>query len=134
SLVMIIGLLHLLGVPPFGGFFSKLLIYNALIGAGQVAFAIILILSTAISMLGYMRIIVNLVLPPRPPELIGKAKEPIPATTILCILAAIIIAIGIFCLAGGINTLRGIVEPTTTLKGLINYIQSTYSAYTSFIH
>ncbi len=134
SLVMIIGLLHLLGVPPFGGFFSKLLIYNALIGAGQVAFAIILILSTAISMLGYMRIIVNLVLPPRPPELIGKAKEPIPATTILCILAAIIIAIGVFCLAGGINTLQGIIEPATTLKGLINYIQSTFSAYIPLIH
>ncbi len=133
SLVTVIGLLHLLGVPPFGGFFSKLLIYNALIGAGQVVFAIILIVSTAISMLGYMRIIVNLVLPPRPPELIGKAKEQIPAATILCILAGIIVAIGVFCLLGGINMLQAVVEPTTTLKGLIKYIQSTYSTYTSWI-
>ncbi len=129
SLVMIIGLLHLLGVPPFGGFFSKLLIYNALIGAGQVVFALILILSTAISMLGYMRIIVNLILPPRPPELIGKARESIPATTILCVLAAIIIIIGIYCLTGGINTLQSIIEPSTTLKGLVQYIDSTFSTY-----
>ena len=129
SLVMVVGLLHLLGVPPFGGFFSKLLIYNALIGAGQVAFALILILSTAISMLGYMRIIVNLILPPRPPELIGKARESIPATTILSVLAAIIIIIGIYCLTGGINTLQAIVEPSTTLKGLVQYIDSTFSTY-----
>ncbi len=129
SLVMVVGLLHLLGVPPFGGFFSKLLIYNALIGTGQVPFALVLILSTAISMLGYMRIIVNLILPPRPPELIGKARENIPATAILCILAVIIIVIGAYCLIGGINTLQAIIEPSTTLKGLIQYIDSTFSTY-----
>ncbi|ABN70169.1 Membrane bound hydrogenase subunit mbhH [Staphylothermus marinus F1] len=124
STALIISLLHLLGVPPFGGFFSKLLLFNALMMSGQLVFALILILSTAISMLGYMRIIVNLIIPPRPSRLIGKVKEnPISSFTLI-VLVLIILGLGVWCLLGGIDYIEEIVGSTSTVKGILEYITS----------
>lgn len=128
SVALIVSLLHLLGVPPFGGFFSKLLIFNALMMSGQVVFAVILILSTAISMLGYMRVIINLIMPPRPPELIGKIKENFIPSTVFVILVAVILGLGIWCLLGGIYYIENIVGSTGTLEGIIEYISSTLAS------
>ncbi len=131
TLTLIIGLLHLLGVPPLGGFFSKLLIYNALMNSGLVVFAIILVLSTAISILGYMRLIVSLVIPPRPVELMEKAKEHPLATSVLLVLAVLIVLIGITSLLGGIDYLEGLVGDTVKMKGVMEYIYSMVKTSTT---
>ena len=131
TLTLIIGLLHLLGVPPLGGFFSKLLIYNALMNSGLVVFAIILVLSTAISILGYMRLIVSLVVPPRPVELMEKVKEHPLATSVLLVLAVLIVLIGITSLLGGIDYLEGLVGDTVKMKGVMEYIYSMVKTSTT---
>lgn len=131
TLTLIIGLLHLLGVPPLGGFFSKLLIYNALMNSGLVVFAIILVLSTAISILGYMRLIVSLVVPPRPVELMKKAKEHPLATSVLLVLTVLIVLIGITSLLGGIDYLEELVGDTVRIKGVMEYIYSMVKTSTT---
>ncbi len=120
--LVVLGLLHLLGVPPLGGFFSKLLIYNALINSGLALFAIILILSTAISILGYMKLIVTLLVPPRPAELIGKIKEDTLPILVLSVLAGLIILTGILSMIGGLDSLENIVGGTGLPNGITNYI------------
>ena len=122
--LVILGLLHLLGVPPLGGFFSKLLIYNALINSGLAIFAIILILSTAISILGYMKLIVTLLVPPKPIEFLGKIREEALPITVLSILAGLVILVGILSVIGGIDVLERIAGGTTSVNGIIDYINT----------
>ncbi len=131
STALVLSLLHLLGVPPFGGFFSKLLLFNALMMSGQIVFAIILVLSAAISMLGYMRVIVNILVPPRPSKYIGIIREHIVPSTLFIILIAIIIGIGILSIVGGIAYLESIVGSTGWIDGIREYINSVISFYAS---
>lgn len=133
SIALVIGLLHLLGVPPFGGFFSKLLIFNALMQAGLVVFAIILILSTAISMLGYMRIMVNIIIPPRPSKLIGKAHEHPLVVSVFGVLVAFIITIGILSVSGGIDYLSYLVGSAGTISGVEDYIRSATNSLSIYL-
>lgn len=121
---LVLGLLHLLGVPPLGGFFSKLLIYNVLMNSGLVVFAIILVLSTAISILGYMRLIITLILPPRPVELVGKADEHPLAVSVLVVLATMVVLVGVGVLIGGIDYLQAIVGDTAKITGIVDYIEA----------
>ncbi len=124
TFALILGLLHLLGIPPLGGFFSKLLIYNALMNSGLVVFAIILVLSTAISILGYMKVIVSLIVPARPTELIGRVKEhPLPVA-VLFVIALIIVMLGIWSLSGGIDYLSSLLNSVVSIDGAREYINS----------
>ncbi len=61
SLAFILGILHLMGFIPFGGFFSKLLIYQAHLGAGLVFSAISVIVVSAISLIGYVKLLYILI-------------------------------------------------------------------------
>ena len=55
--ILIVSIFHLIGVPPFGGFFSKLLLFQAFIDVGGYAYALMVIIGTALSLYGYMRLI-----------------------------------------------------------------------------
>ncbi|MCD6301725.1 MAG: cation:proton antiporter [Staphylothermus sp.] len=131
STALVISLLHLLGVPPLGGFFSKLLLYNALMMSGQIIFAIILVLSAAISMLGYMRVVINIIVPPRPSKYIGVIREHIVPSTLFAVLIATIIGIGILSMVGGVVYLESIVGSTGWIDGIREYINSILSFYAS---
>jgi len=54
---LIVSIFHLIGVPPFGGFFSKLLLFQAFIDVGGYVYALMVIVGTALSIYGYMRLI-----------------------------------------------------------------------------
>ncbi|MEM4513143.1 MAG: proton-conducting transporter membrane subunit [Ignisphaera sp.] len=54
---IVIGVLNLIGLPPFGGFFSKLMIYQAALEASQPLVALIVIIATAISIMGYAKLL-----------------------------------------------------------------------------
>ncbi len=57
SLVFVIGFLSLMGIIPFGGFFSKLLMYRAFMEADLVIPALMIIVVSALSVPGYARAI-----------------------------------------------------------------------------
>jgi len=56
SVGVLVGALTLFGIPPFMGFFSKLLVFIALLDSGLVFGAVMLLASTAISLMGYVRL------------------------------------------------------------------------------
>ncbi len=60
AVLVVIGLLHLMGVPILGGFFSKLALFTAMVEAGYLWEAIILVVSSAIAAIAYMKLIVIL--------------------------------------------------------------------------
>jgi NADH-quinone oxidoreductase subunit N len=57
ALVMLIGLLSLGGIPPFGGFFAKLLVFGAAVDSGLAWLAVIGIINSVISLYYYLRIL-----------------------------------------------------------------------------
>jgi len=59
-LALSMAFLSLVGLPPFSGFFSKLYLYYALALSGYIAPAAILVLVSAISLYGYLRIVEHL--------------------------------------------------------------------------
>jgi NADH-quinone oxidoreductase subunit N len=57
ALVMLIALLSLGGIPPFAGFFAKLLVFGAAIDSGKAWLAIVGILNSVIGLYYYLRIL-----------------------------------------------------------------------------
>jgi len=57
GLATLVGALQLLGVPPFSGFFSKLYMYQAFLDAGLPILAAVVVISSAISVMGYGKLI-----------------------------------------------------------------------------
>ncbi len=53
---VLVGALTLFGIPPFMGFFSKLLVFISLLDSGLVFGAVMLLVSTAISLMGYVKL------------------------------------------------------------------------------
>ncbi len=56
ALLMMVALLSLGGIPPFGGFFAKLLVFGAAIESGMVWLAIVGIINSVIGLYYYLRI------------------------------------------------------------------------------
>jgi len=57
GLATVIGALQLLGVPPLSGFFSKLYMYQAFLDAKLPILAVVVVVSSAISVMGYGKLI-----------------------------------------------------------------------------
>jgi len=57
GLATVVGALQLLGVPPFSGFFSKLYMYQSFLDAGLPILAAVVVISSAISVMGYGKLI-----------------------------------------------------------------------------
>ncbi len=57
GITTIIGALNLLGVPPFAGFLSKFLLYQAFLAVGMPYLAVLVIVASALSLLGYAKLI-----------------------------------------------------------------------------
>jgi len=94
STAMIVGALALAGIPPFNGFVSKLLLYNALLELNLAPLVLIIIISSAFSLMGYFKIIFNVYGKP-PLRDYGKVEPGIPMLITLVILAILCIALGV---------------------------------------
>jgi multicomponent Na+:H+ antiporter subunit D len=114
---LIIGVLQLLGIPPFGGFFSKYLLYASYLEAGAPYISVIINVISAISLLGYVRLLYAALFTTPKREFVRASALP---TTILLILS-------VACLITGILSpimsewLRRFVEATTSRDGILNY-------------
>ena len=92
-IAVLIGFLQLMGVPPLGGFFSKLLLYTAFLDAGMPIPAVMVVVISAISVLGYIKVIDALWFKPLMKERVGGYSKLM--TYIPFILALVAIALGI---------------------------------------
>jgi len=57
SISIVLGVFNLLGLPPLGGFFSKLMIYQAALASNQPLIFILVVIATAISVMGYAKLL-----------------------------------------------------------------------------
>ncbi|RLG82105.1 MAG: cation:proton antiporter, partial [Thermoprotei archaeon] len=90
---MVIGFLQLMGMPPLGGFFSKLMLYQAYVEAGMLIPAVMVVVISAISILGYMKVIYSVVF--RPPSPHVRRGSTYMATGVVLFMAALCIALGL---------------------------------------
>jgi NADH-quinone oxidoreductase subunit N len=83
---MVLFLLSLMGIPPLAGFVGKMYILEALVDAGQIALAVILILNSVVSGYYYLRVIIEMFM--RDP--IGEETAPTPQPYLMvCVFLAL---------------------------------------------
>ncbi|RLG83567.1 MAG: cation:proton antiporter [Thermoprotei archaeon] len=126
SASLVLGFLQLMGFPPFGGFYSKLMLYQAFLTAGLIIPAIMIVIISAISVLGYVKAIYAAIfMPPRP-----EFKE-IPKLDYVSIITFIM---GIVCILLGIlapfiiPVLSNSIEESLLPLGINKYIDAFYRA------
>lgn len=94
TFTMIVAILSLEGLPPFAGFFSKLLLYQAFIESGLTVLAIVLIISSAFALLAYIKLLYGVYFK-LPTKELGKVREEPLYLTPLLILTALLVVFGI---------------------------------------
>jgi multicomponent Na+:H+ antiporter subunit D len=90
---IVIGALHLIGLPPFAGFFSKYYIYQVYLSVGQPIIAWLVVLVTAISLMGYAKLL--LITFGTKPGYEKRFREALQSKAVLVTLMAMTIAISI---------------------------------------
>jgi multicomponent Na+:H+ antiporter subunit D len=119
----LIGVLAIEGLPPFNGFMSKFMLYSAYLEAGLAPLTIVIIVSTAIAMMAWVRILFSAWLR-KPDRTFEKPKE-FPVVIVPIILAVLCIVIGL--LSPLID--QYVLTPTvSSLKNVDSYIQTALRA------
>ena len=119
----LIGVLAIEGLPPFNGFMSKFMLYTAFLEAGLAPLVVIIIVSTAIAMMAWMKVLFSAWLkkPEKPFENVKESS----VVLVPIILAVLCIALGL--LAPVID--KSILTPTVgSLRDVNSYIQSALNA------
>ncbi|WP_249011828.1 NADH-quinone oxidoreductase subunit N [Conexibacter sp. DBS9H8] len=87
---LVLSFLSLLGLPPLSGFFGKLEVFKAAIGAGQAWLAVIAILNTVVSLYPYLRVIAPAILdPPDPASLPARRSAPLSLALVVATTATV---------------------------------------------
>jgi len=130
---MIFGAFNLLGVPPLGGFFSKLMLFQAFILSGFTWLAAVLVLESLISLVAYIKLVTAAI--HGEPQKLSSLGTPHTAYITLTILAASCLALGIMYLLGYIPTdLYNIVNSSLSIKGTASYIEAARNLVVSITH
>ena len=130
SIGITMAVFQLIGLIPFGGFYSKLLMYQAFISGGQPILAIALILISAISSLGYFKIFYALIFPPLLRSSV-KEREGV-VMPIVLVLAVAVLLLGIFSPAVS-KFIETVVENSLMPKGVEMYYESFTEVLKSYI-
>ncbi len=98
-LCMAVCLFSLIGLPPFGGFFAKWVIFSSLLQAGyvnRIMWVVLVIggVNTVFALFYYIRVLKAMYLAPRP-ELARRAEDTLPAGTYALIIAIPVLLMGI---------------------------------------
>jgi len=91
---LFIGFFQLMGLPPFGGFFSKFLLYSAFMAAGMPLVAVLVVVISAVSVLGYAKAMYSVWFRPAAKRFSKPYGIGVP-TGVLVLLAAACIGLGI---------------------------------------
>ncbi len=132
TLAITLGLLNLLGLAPFPGFFSKYMMFLPMIEASAYLQAISIVIISGISAVGYFRIIYLLFLP-KPKNIQEKHRIVLPS--ILCISVALILLIlGItYMIYGVYDTMVGYGKMVVSSDGVREYIMAVDIVYMKLI-
>jgi NADH-quinone oxidoreductase subunit N len=92
--MMLVFLLALTGIPPTGGFFGKIYLFAAAIEAGWVWVAVVGVLTSAISLYYYMRIVVQMYLREPHEESVRPLSAPgLSGTVAICAIVTVLLGI-----------------------------------------
>ena len=122
---LIIGVLQLLGVPPLGGFFSKYLLYSSYLGAGAPYVSVIISVISAVSLLGYVRLLYAAFFTTPKKEFVRASTLPL----------AILLILSVACLMTGLlspmisDWISALVKATTSRDGVLNYWLQGYLVF-----
>lgn len=92
---MAVGLISIMGLPPFGAFYSKFLMIQASVNAGHVWVAVLLLAGALVGAIYYTRILKTIVLEQRPADLPEVEDAPFGMQLAMIILAAISLLFGL---------------------------------------
>ncbi|MEM0014263.1 MAG: proton-conducting transporter membrane subunit [Zestosphaera sp.] len=119
---IIVGFLSLLGVMPLAGFFSKYIMFTALMEAGLTVHAISIVLISGISALGYFKVIYALIIGKRRENAVKEARLYVP-TAVTAVLAVALVVLGIFLAQGVlITTFMNQIASLTSVESVIKYV------------
>jgi len=134
SATLVIGALHLIGIPPLGGFFSKLMMFQSFILSNMVWLVIVLILESGISIVGYIKLI-NATIYGKPEAYKESSNNTsvFPYTSLL-ILAAACIASGMLYVSGHVPTyLVDYISESLGSDGIVKYIDAAKEFITWYL-
>jgi len=119
----VIGFLAIEGLPPLSGFMSKLMLYTAFLEAGLAPLVLVIIVSTTITIMGWMRVLFCVWL--RRPNRTFETANELHVGIILVILASLCVLLGL--IAPMINEL--ILIPTVnSLRDVSGYVDAALKA------
>ena len=93
--VLALAMFALAGIPPTAGFVGKFFIFAAAVKGGEVALAVIGILSAVASVYYYLRVVVNLYMQPAE-QVVAISRGTFPELVALVTATAVILIVGIF--------------------------------------
>ncbi len=129
---MVLGAFNLLGVPPLGGFFSKLMLFQSFILSGFTWLAAILVLESLISLVAYIRLVIAAT--HGEPAKVRALGTPHVAYVSLAVLALSCVILGFMYLSGQILTdLYSIINSSLSVKGTEAYIKAAEYLVTNMI-
>jgi len=123
SISIVIGIFSLIGIAPLGGFFSKYILFLAMMSAGMWIYAISLVVISGISIIGYIKVLYTLYML-KPVKEVKKFNLTI--VDIICTLVAIaLIVVGIAYAQGYLfNMFKMGCEEVVSIKGIQKYINT----------
>ncbi|MBQ7607043.1 MAG: oxidoreductase, partial [Desulfovibrionaceae bacterium] len=86
---MVVGLVSIMGLPPFGAFYSKLLMIQAAVDSGHIGLAVLIFVGSLVGAIYYTRIMKTVVFMKRPANLPPVAEAPISMRIAMGILAVL---------------------------------------------
>lgn len=92
---MAVGLVSIMGLPPFGAFYSKFLMIQAAVHAGHIWLAALILIGSLVGAIYYTRILKTLVFVQRPAHLPEVQEAPFSMRLSLLVLAALSLLLGL---------------------------------------
>ena len=86
---MAVGLVSIMGLPPFGAFYSKLLMIQAAIDAGHMSLAVLIFVGSLVGAIYYTRILKTVVFEKRPADLPRVGEAPLSMRIAMAVLAVL---------------------------------------------
>ncbi len=87
---------HLIGLPPFGGFFSKLFLYQSFVSSNNYVAVVTLLTTSVVAALSYLRILEHLWVFPISASVVEKRSVAIKVSAVLLLLISAQILLGLF--------------------------------------
>jgi multicomponent Na+:H+ antiporter subunit D len=127
---IVIGVLHLIGLPPFAGFFSKYYIYQTYLSIGQPLIAWLVVVTTAISLMGYAKLLL-ITFGTKPGY--RRIEEALQSKIVLIVLMALTVAISIALYTDFYKVLIRAAESLTDYNSYIATFRDFVNSYLSLL-